>query len=110
MGNLYQLGNLIAVTNKTVFDNFKLQVDSGEASVIALAYEIDYDYLILDDLQARKFAEQQGLKIKGTLGVLLIAKLKGVIPLLSPYLERLQKTNFRISQKLIQQILHDAGE
>ncbi len=85
-------------------------LDLGESSAIALASEINYDFLLIDDAEARKFAERNGLKVKGTLGMLLLAKNNGVIKLLKPYFDRIQQTNFRISQKILDNILHKAGE
>ena len=99
-----------SVTNLSLQENFKKSVDPGEASAIALATEIDYDYLIIDDLEARKFAEKLGLNVKGSVGVLLSAKQKGFIPLIRPYLDMIQQTNFRISAKIIQNVLKAAGE
>src|ERR1700754_1446475 len=58
----------------------QLQIDKGEASAIALALEIPGSIIILDDLQARKLAEQLGIKITGTLGLIVKAKLNGIIP------------------------------
>ena len=55
-------------------------VDKGEASAIALAIELDDCLLIIDDLKGRKFAHQLGLTIIGTIGVILDAKLAGIIP------------------------------
>ncbi|MDR3147931.1 MAG: hypothetical protein LBU00_06110 [Treponema sp.] len=52
-------------------------IDLGESSAIALALEADDALLIIDDLEARRFAETLGLKITGTVGILLRAyKLK----------------------------------
>ena len=45
-------------------------LDAGEASAIALAFEIKNVLLILDDLKGRQEAEKYGFKITGTLGVL----------------------------------------
>jgi predicted nucleic acid-binding protein len=99
-----------AVSNPTIQEKFNQYVDPGEASAIALALEIKSDYVILDDLEARKFAEKIGLSVKGTMGLLLSSKQKGLIPLVSPYIHLIQQTNFRISQFLINQIMKDAGE
>ena len=82
----------------------------GEASAIALASEIDCIILIVDDMAARKLAEKLSIPIKGTVGVLLLAKQKGIIPLFRPYLNLIQKTNFRLSQNLAEQFIKDAGE
>ncbi|WP_425373715.1 DUF3368 domain-containing protein [Mucilaginibacter celer] len=48
--------------------------------------------------------------MKGTVGVLLNAKQNGIIPLLRPYIELIQQTNFRLSQQLAEQFIKDAGE
>ncbi len=85
-------------------------VDPGEASAIALAHEVESDYLVTDDLQARKLAINLGLTVIGTLGILLKAKQKGLITLLKPVLEQIGQTDFRITAKLIETVLRDAGE
>jgi len=88
----------------------ELQIDKGEASAIALAIEIRDSSLILDDYKARKIAENLGLKITGTIGVIIKAKLQGVIPSIKPYLEQIKKTDFRISGEIIRIALLEAGE
>jgi predicted nucleic acid-binding protein len=75
-----------------------------------LASEISCDYIIIDDLAARKLAEMLNLPIKGTIGVLLSAKQNGIIPLFRPYLDLIQQTNFRLSRQLAGQFIKDAGE
>ncbi len=45
-------------------------LDVGESSVIALALDTEL-LIVLDDNSARRFAVKQGLRITGTLGVLL---------------------------------------
>ena len=86
------------------------RVDPGEASAIALALEISCDYIILDDIAARKLAEKLGLPVKGTVGILLEAKQQGTIPLLRPFLELIQKTNFRLSPQLVEEFIRKADE
>jgi predicted nucleic acid-binding protein len=82
----------------------------NKASAIALAAEINYNYLILDDADARRFAEKIGLRVIGTIGLLVIAKNEGLIPLLKPYFDKIQQTNFRISSSLLERVLSAAGE
>lgn len=98
------------VKDKSLQEEFLRYVDLGEASAIALASEIAYDFLILDDAEARAFAEKLGMNVKGTIGLLLIAKKKGVIPLLKPYFDLIQQTNFRISKSIIDRVLRESGE
>ncbi len=85
-------------------------VDKGEASAIALAIELDDCLLIIDDLKGRKFAHQLGLTIIGTIGVILDAKLAGIIPSVKPILSKIKSTNFRITEQLELLILKRAGE
>jgi predicted nucleic acid-binding protein len=96
--------------NQSLIEKFRQHVDRGEASAIALASEVSCDFIIVDDLAARKLAVMLGLPIKGTVGVLLSAKQNGVIPLFRPYLDLIQQTNFRLSQQLAEQFIKDAGE
>lgn len=42
----------------------------GEAGAIALATELQSDYVILDDFAARREAMQLGLNVKGTLAMI----------------------------------------
>jgi predicted nucleic acid-binding protein len=98
-----------------VKDKFKqkileLQIDKGESSAIALAIEIPYSTLILDDFKARKIAQQLGLRITGTIGVIVKAKLTGKISSIKPYLDKIKKTNFRISSEIELQALKEANE
>ena len=99
-----------AVLNRDLLYNYSEIVDIGEASAMALASEIHTDLLIIDDAAARRFAKNLGLNITGTVGVILSAKLNGIIPFVEPFITKLQQTNFRISDWLIAQILTEAGE
>jgi predicted nucleic acid-binding protein len=99
-----------AVLNRDLLYNYAETVDIGEASAMALASEIHTDLLIIDDAAARRFAKKLGLNITGTVGVILSARLNGIIPFIEPFITKLQQTNFRISDWLIAQILKEAGE
>ena len=85
-------------------------VDKGEASAIALAIELDDCLLIIDDLKGRRFANQIGLTIIGTIGVIVDAKLAGIINSVKPVLTKIKSTNFRITEQLEVIILKRSGE
>lgn len=85
-------------------------IDKGEASAIELAVELPGSLLIIDDLKGRKFAQKIGLNITGSLGILLEAKLSGIITSVKPILVEIHKTNFRITQEFEEKILKRAGE
>lgn len=96
--------------NTLILNELKEQIDKGEASAIALALETTDCILILDDLKARKIAENYGLKITGTLGVILYAHEKGIIKSVKVFLEKMKNNGFRISDEIEQEILHKANE
>lgn len=93
-----------AVVDKNFQRAMFLEVDPGEASAIALAAETRPSLLILDDLKGRRLASRLQLRYTGTLGLLLKAKQKGHITSLRPIFERILSTNFRVSQKLLEDI------
>jgi hypothetical protein len=87
-----------------------LILDAGEASAIALAYDYKNAILIIDDLKARKEAIKLGFQITGTLGVLYRLKREGLISSLKTEISRLTEIGFRISPKIIEELLKKAGE
>jgi len=99
-----------SATDKYRQQILELQLDKGEASAIALAIEIPESTLILDDYKARKIAERLGLEITGTIGVIVKAKIRGVIPSIRPYLNKIKQTDFRLTPELEQQALSEARE
>lgn len=87
-----------------------LVVDRGEAEAIALAQSHEVSLVLIDDAKARRVAQQLGLRILGTVGLLRRAKNAGWIPLLRPHLDALQKAGIYIRQNLIDAVLDDVGE
>ena len=85
-------------------------LDEGESEVIVLALEVKASLVLLDDREARLQAKRLGLRVTGTLGVLLRAKKLGLIESLREELNKLKKTGFRISRSLEEEILNAAGE
>lgn len=90
--------------------DFRKKLGDGESEVIALGIEKKSYVLVLDDLKARQTAQKLGLKITGLLGILLKAKKRNKISKIRPLLKILDKENFRISNKLKNEILIMAGE
>jgi predicted nucleic acid-binding protein len=66
--------------------------------------------LIADDLKGRKFANQPGIKITGTFGIIVDAKLTGKIPSEKPIIAKIKQPDFRISDKIEIVILAKAQE
>lgn len=86
------------------------ELDPGESEAIALARELSA-ILIIDDAAGRRVGERLGLRLTGTAGVLLAAKLRGLTPSLKRELDRLQsETTFRLSEDLRAELLEQASE
>ncbi len=101
---------IVAVKDKTKQELFELQIDKGESSAIALAIELADSLLIVDDYKARKLAAQYKIQFTGTIGVIIKAKLNGIIPSIKPILLKIKKTDFRISAEIEFQALLAAME
>jgi len=52
----------------------------GELEVMVLAQELGADLVVMDDLLARRKAQRLGLRVVGTVGVLLLAHQQGALP------------------------------
>ena len=89
---------------------FFLDLDKGEAEAIVLANEIDADLIILDETLGRFHAKHIGLKVTGTIGILLKAKENGMIEFIKPILNELIEKEIWLSEKLINQTLVKASE
>lgn len=87
-------------------------LDPGETAVLALALSpsADETEVVLDDRAARRCAEAHGLRVRGTLSFLLVAKADGRISAVRPVLEELHRGGMRLSPALIHHVLDLAGE
>jgi predicted nucleic acid-binding protein len=82
-----------------------------ESAAIALALQAVGSVLIIDEVDGRKAATRLGLKIVGTVGVLLRAKEQQLIARVEPYLQTLRtKAHFWLSDNLYNHTLVLAGE
>lgn len=98
------------VQNQALVSTLRTQVGAGESEAIALALEIKNVPVLLDDKKARRIAEQLSLQVTGTVGLLLKAKKKSVIPAIRPILDALEEVDFRISSNLRTRALELAEE
>lgn len=104
--------NKKVVRNELAVKLMKKQVglDSGESEAIVLTDELKDAILIIDELKGRKVAIDMGLKVTGTLGIILKSKERGIITAVKPLLDALIDNNIRIGSKLYEDILKKAGE
>jgi len=84
----------------TRFDN----LDFGERQALALAKEIQADFVLLDDKVARRFAEREALQVKGTLGIVADAAKAGLLNFRET-VETLQQTTMHLEPHLAERII-----
>lgn len=91
-------------------DNNELaKLDDGEAAAIALAYSLNLP-LVIDEKLGRDVAKKLGVKIIGTIGVLLLAKEKKMLGTIKPILLQLKSGGYFLSTALIKDALQRAQE
>ncbi len=81
-----------------------IALGAGECEAISLAKEINADLVLIDDRKARLAAIERGLSVAGTLNILELASIKNLIELSAAF-DKLKKTNFRVSQVLLDEAL-----
>jgi hypothetical protein len=99
------------VVDRTRVEALLPRLDRGEAEAIVLAIETQADQLLIDERRGRSIAAQSGLRIIGLIGILLLAKDRGLISAIRKPLADLQtKAGFYTADSLIREALEAAGE
>ena len=83
---------------------------AGESAVLALALEITNCEVVLDDLQARRRATEAAIPVRGSVGIVLLAKNRGAITEARPALARLRQVDLFLSDVLTDETLKLVGE
>lgn len=100
------------VTTMAVTDANRLvpNLGGGESETIALGLGASDALVVIDDAAARKAASAAGLRVVGTIGLLLMAKERGHIEAIGPELAGLARFGFRLGERLRRHVLFEAGE
>ncbi|NET11889.1 MAG: DUF3368 domain-containing protein [Okeania sp. SIO1H6] len=109
------VNNFIKVTELSEISNEIKQVistlDDGEKQVISLGSVTSGEFiLLLDDKAGRNAAKKLGLATTGLVGVLILAKEKGLINEVSSLLEELRIQGYWLGDSLIKIAKNLAGE
>lgn len=87
------------------------ELDVGEAAVIMAALELGVSSVLLDEKKARRIAARvYGLQVKGTAGLLVEAKNRGLIVAVRPCLEAMIQGGYFLGPNLVAACLAAAGE
>lgn len=84
-------------------------LDPGECCAIGCALDMGAA-LLVDDRAARRHAEALGLSVLGTLGVLVLAKRRGLLNEVKPIVQAMRDQGHHISLAALDAVLHAAGE
>jgi len=99
------------VTAQEIVQLLRMGLEEGEAEAIALAYEIGAEVVMLDEQDARQAAKQLGLRVLGTIGVLIWGRRVGKLESLREAMDALQtRAKLRISRTLYERALSEVGE
>jgi predicted nucleic acid-binding protein len=82
----------------------------GESAVLAWAHAHPGTEAILDDLPARRCAAAHVVPVRGTLGLVLIAKQRGRIAAARPVLLQMRQAGMYLSERVMNQALALIGE
>ena len=93
------------VNNISFVKALNKDLDLGESEVIALALQINAELIIVDELDARKFAELYELKKTGFIGILIKAKNEGYLSSVKEYIDRAIEEGFWLNEKLYVNIM-----
>ena len=76
---------------------------SGETAVISYARREPAYEVVIDDAAARACARALGLHVRGTLGLLILAKRTGLIERVTPLLDRMESVGLRVHPSLLRE-------
>lgn len=100
----------LSTTSKRALSEVPKDLGAGEREAIALAVESKADLIILDDKEGRRVARSKGLRVTGTLGLLIEARERGLIPSIRRELDHLMEAGIWINEALYHRILQEFGE
>ncbi|MDD3581620.1 MAG: DUF3368 domain-containing protein [Desulfobacca sp.] len=82
----------------------------GESEVLAWAYKNPGYEAILDDRAARNCALALKIPVRGTIGIILLAKRQGCLEQVTPLLSQIEMAGYRLAPELLAAAKRLAGE
>ncbi|TVZ27901.1 hypothetical protein JM83_2979 [Gillisia sp. Hel_I_86] len=100
----------LKVVKISSFNELTFIMDYGESESLILYKELNAQFLLIDDKKARTIAENFNIECIGTLGLLSIAKSKGLLDNLRPLFVKFIQSNRYYSIKLLNKLLENHKE
>jgi predicted nucleic acid-binding protein len=96
-----------AVSLINLAQSLNQRLGRGESDAIVLGIELNVDYILLDDLAARKEAIRLGLTIRGTLAAINKMRRDGtiIVDSLDALYARFVEIDFRVKRSIFDQVL-----
>ena len=103
---------VLSIENPKDYAMYRAKLHAGEIETMILAQQstLNADLVVLDDKAARNTAKFLGLKVTGTMGILVKAKQEKIITEVRPLLNEIVNKGFFISDRIIRSVLEAAGE
>lgn len=98
------------VQNEEIVKKLYGKLHYGELEVIVGAKECNLPLAIIDERVARRMASNFLVDTIGILGILTLAKKRGLIERIKPDIDLLRSSGYRISEALYVQVLNSCGE
>jgi predicted nucleic acid-binding protein len=98
------------VSQPVVHTTLLLELDKGEKHTIDMAKRSQADWVIIDEKIGRNLAEYLGLRVTGTLGILLKAKQQGWIDSFLETVSTMQQYGIRYHPDLVRKLAQSVGE
>lgn len=85
-------------------------LDAGEAAVIELALDRHIGLVAIDEARGRRAASAAGLTVTGSLGLLGLAKTRGLVQAAAPYVATMRSKGVYLDDTLVRRFLAAMGE
>lgn len=85
-------------------------LDRGEASVVQVAINEGIATVCIDEHSGRRIARLNGLRVTGSLGILIRAKREGNTLCISDAVSRMREAGVFLSDRVVEAALREAGE
>jgi len=102
---LKRANNIVIPPSITSWD-----LGQGESSVLSYALENPDFFAVIDDREARRCATSLGCRHIGTVGIILLAKRRGIITSVKEGLKKLQDAGLWLSEGFIKEVCRKVNE
>lgn len=102
--------SIVSVAEELVEHPSLVDLDRGERDTIAAAHAANADRVIIDERLGRQAAEELGLSVVGSLGILAKAKTEGLVPSFRDAARGMLEAGIRFHPALIEKLAAHVGE